>query len=276
MTVYNNCILYTICFAALQLMIIFTIDIFGKIVKSRCLTPKDIPFILMHDKEMYNIYNNITYFWHISLKLPNYLFLLWFTVKVPRPCESDDSGSQLTGGERNSTINGTGCLKTSATESHSPPSHLTTRFQTPAPTNPISETSDTVYADQDQPLFFDSTRLAMAAAAFRGLSHQQGFCQTQSLARVLQSGLPNLNNAHLGQRFLTQSRDTVGPRENDDETTMASDAGHKGVVQEHDSHCKTAERIPGNTSNAGTTGQKTCHVLGLDCYSSSDEESDTW
>ncbi|CAK6974874.1 uncharacterized protein si:dkey-86e18.1 isoform X2 [Scomber scombrus] len=196
-------------------------------------------------------------------------------VKIPRPCESHDHRSQLNGGERDSPTNKTGCLKTSATETHSPPSQLATRFQTPVPTRPISETSDAACGDQDQPLFFDRTRLAVAAAAFRGHSDQRGVFQTQNLARVLQSGLPNLNNPSLGQRFSTQSRDTVGPRENDEGATMGSDVGQKGVVREHDSVCKTAERIPGKTSSTGTTGEKTFHVLGLDNYSSSDEESDT-
>ncbi|XP_053179160.1 uncharacterized protein si:dkey-86e18.1 isoform X2 [Scomber japonicus] len=194
-------------------------------------------------------------------------------VKIPRPCESHDHRSQLNGGERPTDI--TGCLKASATETHSPPSHLATRFQTPVPTSLISETSDAACADQDQPLFFDRTRLAVASAAFRGLSDQRGVLQTQSLARVLQSGLPNLNNTSFGQRFSTQSRDNVGPRENNEGATMGSDVGQKDVVREHDSDCKTAERILGKTSSTGTTGEKTFHVLGLDNYSSSDEESDT-
>ncbi|XP_067453559.1 uncharacterized protein si:dkey-86e18.1 isoform X1 [Thunnus thynnus] len=195
-------------------------------------------------------------------------------VKIPRPCESHDGSSQLSGGESDLATDWRGCHKTSAIERHSFPRHLETRFQTPVPTNPISETSE-VCAGQDQPLCFDHMRLAVAAAAFRGLSDQRGVSQTQSLARVLQSGLPNLNNHPLGQTFSTQSRDTVGSAGSNEGATVGSDVGQKDVVREHESDFEAAEGIPGKSSSTGTTGEKTCHVLGLDCYSSSDEELDT-
>lgn len=205
----------------------------------------------------------------------SYVSLLLFTVKIPRPCESRDGSSQLSRGESDLATNWMGCHKTSATKRRGPLSHLETRFQTPVPTNPISETSEAVCADQDQPLSFDRTRLAVATAAFRGPSDQRGISQTQSLSRVLQSGLPNLNNALLGQTFSTQNRDTVGPTESNEGATMGSDVRQKDVFQEHESDCEAAERIPGKSSSTGATGEKTCHVLGLDCYSSSDEECDT-
>ncbi|XP_070765355.1 uncharacterized protein [Enoplosus armatus] len=158
--------------------------------------------------------------------------------------------------------------KTRPCESHEGPlNHL----GTPDPSKPTTETSEAVCADQDQPLSFDHTRLAVAAAAFRGPSAQRGSSQAQSLARVLQSGLPNLVNASLRQTFSTQSRDT----ENDGGATMGSVVGQKNTTQDHKSECEAAERIPGKSSHAGTTEERTGHVLGLDCYSSSDEECDT-
>lgn len=196
---------------------------------------------------------------------------LSFTVKKPRTCESRDGSSQPSGNESDFTSNWTGCCKTSAPERQGPVRHSETRFQTPVPTNLISETSEAVCADQDQPLSFDHTRLAVATAAFRGPSVQRGSSQTQSLARVLQSGLPNLVKASLRQTLSTQSRDP----ESDDGATMGSGVGQKSTVQDHKSDCEAAERIPGKSSNSGTTEERTGHVLGLDCYSSDDEESDT-
>ncbi|XP_054459338.1 uncharacterized protein si:dkey-86e18.1 [Anoplopoma fimbria] len=186
--------------------------------------------------------------------------------KHPRPCESHDSSSQLSEGESDSASSWTGCHKPSAPERKSPVSHSQSRFQTPVPTDPNSETSDAVCADQDQPLSFDHMRLAVAAAAFRGPPLQQSSSQTQSLARVLQAGLPNLSNASL---FSTQSRDT----QNDDGETMRSVVGQKSLVKDCNSDCQAAERIPGKSPNTGTTEERTGHVLGLDCYSSSDEDT---
>lgn len=148
--------------------------------------------------------------------------------------------------------------------------HLETRFQISLPTNPISETTGEVCVNQDQPLSFDRTRLAVAAAAFRGSSVQLDSSQTQNLARVLQSGLPNLNNSPSGQTFSLQSRGT----ENNDGTLMGLDVRQDGGFQGHKSHCGAAERIP-EKSKACTPHERTGHVLGLDCYSSSDEDCDT-
>ncbi|XP_078115720.1 uncharacterized protein LOC144523762 isoform X2 [Sander vitreus] len=187
-------------------------------------------------------------------------------VKNPRPCESYDGSGQLSGSESDLAHNWTGCHKTSAPERRS-----ATRFQTPVPTKPNSETSEAVCADQDQPLSFDHTRLAVATAAFRGPSVQRGSSQTQSLARVLQCGLPNLVNASLRQTFSTQSGDT----QNDGGAAMGSVVGQKSVVRDCKSDCEAAERVPGKSSITGTTEERTGHVLGLECYSSSDEECDT-
>ncbi|XP_049444172.1 uncharacterized protein si:dkey-86e18.1 [Epinephelus fuscoguttatus] len=185
-------------------------------------------------------------------------------VKNPRPCEPHDGSSQLSEGESDLTSN-----KTSAPERQGPPSHSETKFYTPLPTNPISESSEAVCAHQDRPLAFDQTKLAVAAAAFRGPSVQRGSSQTQSLARVLQSGLPNLVNASLKQTFSTHSTDA----QNDGNATVGSE--QKSVVQDRKSDCEAAERIHGKSSSTGTEEERTGHVLGLDCYSSSDEECDT-
>uniref|UniRef100_A0A8C7SU68 Si:dkey-86e18.1 n=1 Tax=Oncorhynchus mykiss TaxID=8022 RepID=A0A8C7SU68_ONCMY len=85
-------------------------------------------------------------------------------------------------------------------------------------TNPSPESTN---PDQDQPLNFDRTRLAVVLAGSRG-PLQPGSSHTQSLARVLLSGLPNLHSSPLG-RAIRRDR----------------------------------------------------HVLGLGCYSSSDDEADT-
>uniref|UniRef100_A0A4W6CY68 Si:dkey-86e18.1 n=1 Tax=Lates calcarifer TaxID=8187 RepID=A0A4W6CY68_LATCA len=137
---------------------------------------------------------------------------------------------------RAETPDSPGCHKTASLERQGHLSYMETRFQTSVSTNPMSETSEAVCADQNQPLSFDQTRLAVAAAAFRGPSGQLSSSQTQSLARVLQSGLPNLKCK---------------------------------------SDCETAERIHEKSSNTNTTEERTGHVLGLDCYSSSDEDCDT-
>ncbi|XP_068449239.1 uncharacterized protein si:dkey-86e18.1 isoform X2 [Clinocottus analis] len=167
-------------------------------------------------------------------------------VKRPRPCGSHDGS-----GESDPAGGWTGCLEPSAPERMSP-----LGFQTLFPANPDSESSEAVCADQDRPLSFDPARLAVATAAFRGAAPlQRGSSQTSSLARVLQAGLPNLSNAISGRRtFLTRSEDGGA--------VTGSIVGQTGASQ----HPK---------SNAGTTEETAAHVLGLDCYSSSDEECDT-
>ncbi|XP_042371515.1 uncharacterized protein si:dkey-86e18.1 [Plectropomus leopardus] len=180
-------------------------------------------------------------------------------VKHPRPCESHDGSSHLSGGESDVASN-----QTSSPERQESVTRPETRFQTTILTDPNTEATEVICADQDQPLSFDRTKLAVAAAAFRGTSFQRGCSETQGLARVLQSGLPNLVNASLRQ---TQSRDSQ-----DDGATMGYFVGQKSASQENGSDCETAENIPGESSSTGTTEKRTGHVLGLDCYSSSDEE----
>lgn len=193
---------------------------------------------------------------------------LSFTVKNPCLCQSPDSSSRLSVGESDLATSRTGSCKASATERQGPLGHCETRFQTPFPTNPVSKTPGAVYADQDQPLSFDHTRLALATAAYRRPSDQRGFPQTQSLARLLQVSLPNLNNSPLGQTFSTKKGDTVGSRESNGGAAMGSMSGQK-------SDCERTEKMPKKSSCPSTTGAGTDHVLGLDCYSSSDGEFDT-
>ncbi|XP_037106260.1 uncharacterized protein si:dkey-86e18.1 isoform X1 [Syngnathus acus] len=99
---------------------------------------------------------------------------------------------------------------------------------------PVSKpTTEVASRDQDQPLNFDRTRLAMVTAAFRGTSDQQDISQTQNLAKVLQRSLPNLGNM----------------------AAVKEDRGGN----------------PQRTAGKSSPG----HALGLDCYSSSEEDSDS-
>uniref|UniRef100_A0A3P9N065 Si:dkey-86e18.1 n=1 Tax=Poecilia reticulata TaxID=8081 RepID=A0A3P9N065_POERE len=104
-----------------------------------------------------------------------------------------------------------------------------TRLHSLVPTSAVSDESSV----QDQPLSFDQTRLAVAAAAFRGPALRQSSTQTQNLARMLQSGLPNLSKFH------------------------------------------SQQTVEFKTSDSELTEDKSGHILGLDCYSSSDEDTNT-
>ncbi|XP_047444325.1 uncharacterized protein si:dkey-86e18.1 [Mugil cephalus] len=176
--------------------------------------------------------------------------------KNPRPAESGGGSSQEGGGARSLT----GCFRSSAAGEE--------RLRSVGPTNPASKTSEAVCEVQDQPLSFDRTRLAVATAAFRGPSVQ--LSSSQTLARLLQSGLPNLNNCPSRQTVASQSRNT----ENNEVALKHLDVGQKCSVQENKSDCE-ATQIPTKSSNTGTTEERAGHVLGLDCYSSSDEDCDT-
>ncbi|KAF0042342.1 uncharacterized protein si:dkey-86e18.1 isoform X1 [Scophthalmus maximus] len=186
------------------------------------------------------------------------------TVKNPLHGESHEESSQWSGADSDLGSSWTGCHKTSATERRDPLSYSEGRFQTPVVTKLMSETSEAVCADQDQPLSFDRTRLAVATAAFRGPSVQLGSSETQSLARVLQCGLPNLSKSPSGKTFPRQNRHI--------------ESDHGGTVgtaqRQSKSDGETAERIPENPSNTSTMEERTGHVLGLDCYSSSEDDDD--
>uniref|UniRef100_A0A3B4A0R0 Uncharacterized protein n=1 Tax=Periophthalmus magnuspinnatus TaxID=409849 RepID=A0A3B4A0R0_9GOBI len=86
--------------------------------------------------------------------------------------------------------------------------------------------------DQDLPLCFDQSRLAVAVAPFRGAAAALGLTKTNNLARVLQSGLPNLGNSAM--TYSNECRYSMSEKP----------------------QCAAQKR----------------HLLGLDCYSSSDEE----
>lgn len=167
------------------------------------------------------------------------------TAKVPRPSESYNTKTALGGDESNFSGKWTGCHNT--TDTLEPLSLSRTSVQHPVPISHVPGPSGATCTDQDQPLSFDNTRLAVATAAFRGPLAQRGSSQMQNLARVLQSSLPNLSDSSLKQTFSAQSRDRG-----------------TGVEAE--------ERIPGKPSSSATAEERTGHVLGLDCYSSSDEE----
>ena len=187
----------------------------------------------------------VTYLSHLCV------FSLSFTVKTARPCESYKGSSQHGGGESDLACSWIGSSKT-------------TGEQGPLSLSPVP--TEAVLADQDQPLSFDHTRLSITAAAFRGPSVQHGSSQTQSLARMLQCGLPNLVNSSLRQTVSTQHR----------ETENVDGVGQKSVILDPKSDCEETERIPDKPSNTRTTEERTAHVLGLDCYSSSDEDCGTW
>ncbi|XP_041862769.1 uncharacterized protein si:dkey-86e18.1 [Melanotaenia boesemani] len=174
------------------------------------------------------------------------------SVKTPRLCEPDDGLNQCNRGGINL-----------ASETEGPHRFLETRFQTLAPTNLVSEISEVFCSAQDQPLTFDRTRLAVASAAFRGPSAHQSSSQTQNLAQMLQFSLPNLNNSPSRQRSSLQGRDSDG-------AAKSSVTEQKGSIQ----HSEPAETIPGKPSISETTVERNGHTLGLDCYCSSDEDSD--
>ncbi|XP_011613040.1 uncharacterized protein [Takifugu rubripes] len=125
------------------------------------------------------------------------------------------------------------------------------------------QTPPPVCEDQDQPLSFDCTRLAVATAAFRGPLNQLGSSQTQSMVKVLQSSLPNLGSSSR-QSSVSQSRGSVSANGKTVAPTVCCKLQYE-----------RKERTPGKPSTTGTTRERTAHVLGLDCYSSSDEACDT-
>lgn len=183
------------------------------------------------------------------------------TVKTPRPSESFDGLRQRCGDE--SCSSRTGCVTSSVPEG--PHSFWNSRFHTLSSISTVSESSKVLCSAQDQPLSFDVTRLAVAAAAFRGSSNQLNSSKAQNLAQVLQSGLPNLSNSTSGQTFSAHTVDIEIS-----EGAIKSSVAGKAAVQEDETDCEAA--IPGKQLNAGTKEERTGHILGLDCYSSSDEE----
>uniref|UniRef100_A0A3P9LJR7 Si:dkey-86e18.1 n=1 Tax=Oryzias latipes TaxID=8090 RepID=A0A3P9LJR7_ORYLA len=140
------------------------------------------------------------------------------------------------------------------------------RSQTQAPTSPVSQTSEVASSIQDQPLTFDCIRLAVAAAAFRGPAAQPSSSQTHNLA---QSGLPNLSSTS-GQSFLL----SPGNKEDTLRTMQNYALGHGGT-RNTELDDEAAEGKLEQVSSSTNTTEKSSHVLGLDCYSSSDEDYST-
>ncbi|XP_075895394.1 uncharacterized protein LOC142897162 isoform X2 [Nelusetta ayraudi] len=165
--------------------------------------------------------------------------------KVPRPCESNSAEPQPSGGKSD--------FSSRWTESHStePLCLSHSSFQTPLSTDHVSAPLSVTCVDQDQPLSFDNTRLAVATAAFRGSLAKCASSEVQNLASVLQSKLPNLTNSSSEQTLPDQSK--------------SRDA------EDCKSDCEAAQRTPGEPSAAVPT-ERTAHVLGLDYNSSSDDE----
>lgn len=133
--------------------------------------------------------------------------------------------------------------------------------------------SESGNAAQDQPLSFDQTRLAVALAGCRG-PVQPGSSPTPSIARVLLSGLPNLHSSPLGQAIAAKARDTASTEAGLPQEVMKGE----GRTSALDIDC---ERNPAGGEKTGTpcstkdSDRGTGHILGLSCYSSSDEESNT-
>lgn len=151
-----------------------------------------------------------------------------------------------------------------ATQEKGAPSHSSIRLLS----NPLSETPAAACGDQDKPLSFDPTQLAVAAAAFRGQTPRFVSSQTQSLARVLHSGLPNLRNSSSGQ--VSTSRGT----EDADGAMVGLVTVQEGDVPLCKFKGETAQRKPETSLNSSTAEEKTANVLGLDCYSSSEDSED--
>lgn len=189
-----------------------------------------------------------------------YVRSISFTVKVARHSESQDGSSQCDEGENDFGRCQTSCYKTYKNEG------ALNFSENLLPTDTVSETSEVVCAAQDQPLSFDHTRLAVAAAAFRGPSVPLTSCSTQSLARVLQAGLPNLNN------FMSKQTSSLHIYDKDNNIRALKNpaVGQKGMLEE-----TVSETIKEKSPNICATEKRSCHVLGLECYSSSDEDSDT-
>ncbi|XP_062306936.1 uncharacterized protein si:dkey-86e18.1 [Osmerus eperlanus] len=131
--------------------------------------------------------------------------------------------------------------------------------------DPSPLASESGYADQDQPLSFDRTRLAVALAGCRG-PVEPGSSQTPNIARVLLSGLPNLHSSPLG-RAIAQAR---GP---DTPGRAGELGGRRGGGRGSAMDCVSAGE--GRTGRAAVETDMMGHVLGLGCYSSSDDESAT-
>uniref|UniRef100_A0A8C6T8B4 Si:dkey-86e18.1 n=1 Tax=Neogobius melanostomus TaxID=47308 RepID=A0A8C6T8B4_9GOBI len=129
--------------------------------------------------------------------------------------------------------------------------------------------------DQDLPLSFDQSRLAVAVAPFRGSSAALELTQTNALARVLQSGLPNLANSAM--RYSNHQNLTDNNQTQLIESTKqgCSDVCKHPVPLREEPYCTSKKQATG-TSLASRCPLEAGHgLLGLDCYSSSDDEDES-
>lgn len=150
------------------------------------------------------------------------------------------------GSQSNWVVERSGSEATSASENNVH-FHQSGTFLSPFPVDLTNPSPESTNPDQDQPLTFDRTRLAVVLAGSRG-PLQPGSSHTQSMARVLLSGLPNLHSSPLGRAIAAQDRDNTGGERLD---STGAGGAHSIVNDE----------------------KSTGHVLGLGCYSSDDEDN---
>ncbi|XP_015247742.1 PREDICTED: uncharacterized protein LOC107095889 [Cyprinodon variegatus] len=181
-------------------------------------------------------------------------------VKNPRFDEPCDEGSQESNCESDPKLISPGYIKPLVAGTAC--SFSETRIQSLVSTSTASDTSGGGCSVQDQPLSFDQTRLAVAAAAFRGPTLHHNSSLTPNLAWMLQSGLPNLSNSQ------TVAIQSWKPEKNEGTTKeFLVVKSEQNIVQDKSNF--------GAASDLQTTKEKSGHILGLDCYSSSDEETNT-
>lgn len=82
---------------------------------------------------------------------------------------------------------------------------------------------------------------------------------------MLQSGLPNLSKFHSQQ---TAEFKNGSPERNEKPTSGSLVETEQSAIEENNSSRAAA-------SDSGLTQYKSGHILGLDCYSSSDEDTNT-
>lgn len=190
------------------------------------------------------------------------------TVTKQHRFESLDPSCPLSGSESDWANEKTGSDKT-AYEKHGHFGQSNTQPNAGlAPTKPSLASSDHVNVDQDQPLTFDHTRLAVALAGSRGPVVHPDSSHTHSLTRVLFSRLPNLHSSLLGRAIEAQSRDPSWAGEK-----RIGEGSTTGMRPDSESKDTTERTVTSNSTV--TTQEKLGHVLGLGCYSSSDEELDS-
>lgn len=85
---------------------------------------------------------------------------------------------------------------------------------------------------------------------------------------MLQTSLPNLTNSLVDHRCSSGNSRT----QKSGRTVLSLESGHKRAIPTCSSGCEATKRTTERSLNSSPTRGRTGHVLGLDCYSSSDEE----